>query len=232
MSREPLTKVGWSQGIHTKEVDWLTRSISKIAPSDKGKKLLVEKVKGNPIKEMVSLIFADLEFTYRTLKSISRTRLGYNNYFGSLFLATNIETVYRFGGHPSAPVIEAIQDAVFRSFQHGQCADQFCEFFEEAAQLRDLVSSISTEKLKSQELLTSFISYLNERMKSIELSVEDLPLSLQKYLFNLRELAMSKRGKVIAATTEKERVAVVTDTETTVGSTDGFKSFSVLSKMF
>ncbi|KZV54941.1 acetyl-CoA carboxylase [Dorcoceras hygrometricum] len=46
-----------------------------------------------------------------------------------------------------------------------------------AAQLRDLVSNISLELLHSQELRTSFKIDFNERMKSLELSAEDLRTS-------------------------------------------------------
>ncbi|KZV14750.1 hypothetical protein F511_41110 [Dorcoceras hygrometricum] len=70
MSREPLTEVRWSQGIHLREVDWHTRSLPKIAPVDKGKKVLVEKAKGNPIKEMISSVFADLEFYVKVRDSV------------------------------------------------------------------------------------------------------------------------------------------------------------------
>ncbi|KZV21463.1 hypothetical protein F511_15614 [Dorcoceras hygrometricum] len=46
-----------------------------------------------------------------------------------------------------------------------------------AAQLQDLVSNISLEQLHSKELLTSFKTDFNERMKSLKLIVEDLRAS-------------------------------------------------------
>ncbi|KZV43267.1 hypothetical protein F511_20046 [Dorcoceras hygrometricum] len=62
MTRKPITEIQWSQGIHIREVNWYTRSLSKMAPADKGNKILFETPKGNPVKETSNLIFADLEF--------------------------------------------------------------------------------------------------------------------------------------------------------------------------
>ncbi|KZV24180.1 hypothetical protein F511_03497 [Dorcoceras hygrometricum] len=45
-------------------------SLPKIAPADKGKNVLVEKAKGNPVKEKIALIFADLEFLIKIRDSV------------------------------------------------------------------------------------------------------------------------------------------------------------------
>ncbi|KZV17965.1 hypothetical protein F511_31588 [Dorcoceras hygrometricum] len=43
------------------EVNWLTRSLPKVAPEDKEKQILVEVTKGNPAKETDALTFVDIE---------------------------------------------------------------------------------------------------------------------------------------------------------------------------
>ncbi|KZT75937.1 hypothetical protein F511_47038 [Dorcoceras hygrometricum] len=59
----------------------------------------------------------------------------------------------------------------YRNFIDSHNASSFTQT---ATQLQDLVSRISSEKLQSQEQLRSFKSDFNERMKSLELRVEDL----------------------------------------------------------
>ncbi|KZV54443.1 hypothetical protein F511_09758 [Dorcoceras hygrometricum] len=79
-----------------------------------------------------------------------------------------------------------------------------------AAQLRDLVSSISSEKLQSQELLSSFKSDFNERMKSLELSVEDLRTS-HMALVNKQwrqHLDLLRRGDKLKADLSSEITAI------------------------
>ncbi|KZV57218.1 hypothetical protein F511_07859 [Dorcoceras hygrometricum] len=75
-------------------------------------------------------------------------------------------------------------------------------FAQTAARLRDLMSSIHSVKLQSQELLSSFKSDCNERMTSLELSVEDLRQShmalvnkqWRKHLYLLRRGDKLKDG--------------------------------------
>ncbi|KZV38832.1 hypothetical protein F511_26266 [Dorcoceras hygrometricum] len=45
-------------------------SLPKIAHADKGKKVLVEKAKGNPVKETIALIFENLEFFIKIRDSV------------------------------------------------------------------------------------------------------------------------------------------------------------------
>ncbi|KZV49236.1 hypothetical protein F511_39005 [Dorcoceras hygrometricum] len=87
--------------------------------------------------------------------------------------------------HSLRQIIETIPYTIFRAFQHGQHAEQFCGLFEEA-------------------LIAEVVSHL-------------------------RELVMSKRGKVVTTAAEKGRVAVVIDTETTVGIADA-KSVQIRSE--
>ncbi|KZV43238.1 hypothetical protein F511_39046 [Dorcoceras hygrometricum] len=84
------------------------------------------------------------------------------------FLATDGESVYRFGG--SFFSTDFKEDAQSKSFQFYFVS----EAVETAAQFRDLVNNLSLEQLHSQELLKSFKSNFDQRMKSLEIVVEDL----------------------------------------------------------
>ncbi|KZV22679.1 hypothetical protein F511_42489 [Dorcoceras hygrometricum] len=68
--KEPITNIRCSQGIQIGGVNWITRSLPKIAPEDKGKRFLVEIPKGNPVKETINLIFAVLEFFVKIRDSV------------------------------------------------------------------------------------------------------------------------------------------------------------------
>ncbi|KZV48268.1 Nuclear transcription factor Y subunit C-4 [Dorcoceras hygrometricum] len=75
--------------------------------------------------------------------------------------------------HPLVQTTETIPDRVFRFFITGSVLNDFVNSAKKtAAKLGDQVSSMSSEKLQSEELLTSFKSYFNERIKSLELIVE------------------------------------------------------------
>ncbi|KZV35795.1 hypothetical protein F511_33231 [Dorcoceras hygrometricum] len=314
MSREPIIEIRWSQGIHIREVNWRTRSLLKISLEDKGKNILVEITKGNPAKEMISFIFADIlqaeiagQEKFRELflrKNLNERRKnlvhgdsfaridiqimdvlaeahriamiaylglrkqhklvwtlpGPSNLFSGpdediecLVLSSRQPTVTQcidLVVHPAIQITEAIPDTVFKYFQHGQHAKHFCGFFEEGAhseyfrsssacepvevvyeefnpaqtdrsfidsrsallfsqtavQLRDLVSNITLEQLHSQELLISFKTDFNERMKSLELSVEDIRTS-HVTLVNkkwIQHLDLLKRGDKLKADLSSE----------------------------
>ncbi|KZT75630.1 hypothetical protein F511_47346 [Dorcoceras hygrometricum] len=79
----------------------------------------------------------------------------------------------------SSPACEPVE-MVYGEIQPARTDRNFIDshnassFAQTATQLRDLLSRINSEKLQSQEQLRSLKSDFNERMKSLELSVEDL----------------------------------------------------------
>ncbi|KZV33750.1 hypothetical protein F511_12320 [Dorcoceras hygrometricum] len=84
--------------------------------------------------------------------------------FNSLSACEPIEVVYE----------ESYPAQIDHNFIDSNNASSFAQT---TAQLRDLVSSITSEKFQSQDLLSSFKSDFAERMKSLELSIEYLRTS-------------------------------------------------------
>ncbi|KZV49705.1 hypothetical protein F511_30037 [Dorcoceras hygrometricum] len=65
---EPI-KIKLGRGIAFKEVNWYKASLPKIDPTDKGKEPLVEEIKGNPAKEMFTLIYQIRVIQIREIRS-------------------------------------------------------------------------------------------------------------------------------------------------------------------
>ncbi|KZV18977.1 hypothetical protein F511_16969 [Dorcoceras hygrometricum] len=62
VTAEEPTKIKFGGGITFKEVHWYKASLPKINTTVKGKEPLVEEIKGNPAKEMFTLICTDVDF--------------------------------------------------------------------------------------------------------------------------------------------------------------------------
>ncbi|KZV25647.1 hypothetical protein F511_32060 [Dorcoceras hygrometricum] len=70
LAEEP-TNIRFGRGIELREVHWHKANLQKISIDAKGKETLVEKVvKGNPAKEMFSLICADIDFLVQLRQAI------------------------------------------------------------------------------------------------------------------------------------------------------------------
>ncbi|KZV53037.1 hypothetical protein F511_16299 [Dorcoceras hygrometricum] len=67
---EEPTKIRFEHGIEIKEVDWHKATLPKIDPMDMGKAPLVEEIKGNPAKEMFTLICADFDFLVQIWEAV------------------------------------------------------------------------------------------------------------------------------------------------------------------
>ncbi|KZV48383.1 hypothetical protein F511_41329 [Dorcoceras hygrometricum] len=119
---------------------------------------------------------------------------------------------------PACESIEMVYEEIHpaqsdRSFSDCHSVSSFAQI---AAQLRDLADL-------SSEITSARLMLHEEAQKQLADKLEpSLPQRSARRSSILRELVMSKRGKVVAAA-EKGRVAVLIDTETTVGSTDGLK---------
>ncbi|KZV57132.1 hypothetical protein F511_42014 [Dorcoceras hygrometricum] len=71
MAEEP-TKIKFGHGIQIRERDWYKASLPQIYAADKGKEPLVDKeeIKGHPVKEMFTLICADIEFLVQIREAV------------------------------------------------------------------------------------------------------------------------------------------------------------------
>ncbi|KZV18289.1 hypothetical protein F511_32210 [Dorcoceras hygrometricum] len=70
VTAEEPTKIKFGRGITFKEVNWYKASLPKINTADKGKEPLVEEIKGNPAKEMFTLICADIDFLVQIWEAV------------------------------------------------------------------------------------------------------------------------------------------------------------------
>ncbi|KZV44705.1 hypothetical protein F511_37408 [Dorcoceras hygrometricum] len=70
VTAEEPTNILFGHGISFKEVNWYKASLPQIDADDKGKEPLVEEIKGNPAKEMFTLICADVDFLVQIREAI------------------------------------------------------------------------------------------------------------------------------------------------------------------
>ncbi|KZV26997.1 hypothetical protein F511_38458 [Dorcoceras hygrometricum] len=70
ISAEEPTPIKFGRIIAFKEVDWYKGTIPKIDPAAKGKEPLVEEIKGNPVKEIISLISTDEDFLVQIIDTV------------------------------------------------------------------------------------------------------------------------------------------------------------------
>ncbi|KZV50361.1 translocase of chloroplast 159, chloroplastic-like [Dorcoceras hygrometricum] len=76
-TEDPVTKIRWSQNIEIREVDCRHRSLPQIAPEEQ---VLVELTRGNPVTEIVDLIFVDVEFFIQIRESVFTELISFLNY--------------------------------------------------------------------------------------------------------------------------------------------------------